>query len=155
MYSYAPYYAFLRVLGCTCFVFYPFVECSKSSFHSIICDFLRYGEGKKRYCCIDPVSHKLYVSCHVFILEHIPFFYILVMFHNVFNNSKLVHIDPLLDDIDSFPTNTSTLVPKHHTSFLLLWLLQLLLRLWIIFPHILLSILVSLLNYQILFILLI
>ena len=117
MYSYAPYYSFLRVLGCTCFVFYPFVECSKSSFHSIICVFLRYGEGKKRYCCIDPVSHKLYVSCHVFILEHIPFFYILVMFHNVSNNSKLVHIDPLLDDIDSFPTNTSTLVPNHHTSF--------------------------------------
>lgn len=40
----------------------------------------------------------------------------LVMFHNVSNNSILVHIDPLLDDTDSFPTNTSTLVPNHHTS---------------------------------------
>ena len=46
------------------------VKHSKLSSHSIIFVFLGYGKSKKMYCCFDPISHKLYVSRHVFFLEH-------------------------------------------------------------------------------------
>ena len=51
------------------------------------------GEGQKRYRCFDPISHKLYVSHHVFFLEHIPFFSIPIESHNAFKY-ELVYIDP-------------------------------------------------------------
>jgi hypothetical protein len=44
------------------------------SSQSVICVFLGYGEGKKKYCRFDLITQKLYMSRHVVFLEHIPFF---------------------------------------------------------------------------------
>ena len=54
------------------------------------------------------VSHKLYVSHHIFFRDHISFFSINV------SKAELVYINPLLDDTNSFPANTSTSVPDRH-----------------------------------------
>jgi len=56
LYGYAPDYSSFRVFYCTCFVLYPHVEHSKLSAQSVICVFLSYGEGKKRYCCFNLVT---------------------------------------------------------------------------------------------------
>ena len=71
---YVPNYFSFRVFGCTCFVFRRHAKRSKLSYRSAICVFLGYGEGKKGYHSFDPITQKLYVSCHVVFLEHIPFF---------------------------------------------------------------------------------
>ena len=79
--------------------------------------FLGYDESQKGYRCFDSISHKLYVSHHVFFFEHILLFFIPVKSHNVFK-SKLVHIDLFLDDINSFHIDTNTLVLlDHHAHF--------------------------------------
>ena len=143
MYSYAPYYSFLRVLGCTCFVFYPFVECSKSSFHSIICVFLRYGEGKKKNVALIQLAINymflvmfsslsiylsfIFLSCFIMSLIILNLFTLILYWMILIVFLQILALWFLIITL----------------LFLLLWLLQLLLRLWIIFPHILLSILVS------------
>ena len=78
--------------------------------------FLGYDESQKGYHCFDSISHKLYVSHPVFFFEHILIFFIPIESHNVFK-SKLVHIDILLDDINSFHIDIDTLVPDHHAHF--------------------------------------
>jgi hypothetical protein len=65
LYGHVPDYFSFRVFCCTCFVLHPYAERSKLSSHSAICVFLGYGEGKKGYCCFDPITHKLYMSRHV------------------------------------------------------------------------------------------
>jgi len=62
LYGYAPDYSFFRVFGCTCFIFFPHVECSKLSSRFAICVFLGYGKGKKKYRCFDSITQKLCVS---------------------------------------------------------------------------------------------
>ena len=62
LYGYVRDYFSFRVSGCTCFVLRPYVEQSKSSSVSAICDILGYGEGKKGYRCFDPITQKLYMS---------------------------------------------------------------------------------------------
>ena len=89
------------------------MQCNKLSTHSIICVFLGYGESQKGYRCFDSISHKLYISCNVYFLKHIPFFSILVESHNV-SKSELVHVDPFLDDINSFLTYINALVLDHY-----------------------------------------
>lgn len=89
------------------------MECSKLYAWFVICIFLEYDEGKKIYHYFDPISHILYVSCYVFFFEYILFFSISNESHNV-SKSKLVHIDPFLDDINSFHVETGTLVLNHH-----------------------------------------
>lgn len=79
----------------------PHAERSKLSSHFVICVFLGYDEDQKRYHCFDPVSYEFYVSCHVFFLEHISFFFIFVESHNVFK-FEFIHINPFLNDTDSF-----------------------------------------------------
>ncbi|KAI5401815.1 hypothetical protein KIW84_066328 [Lathyrus oleraceus] len=92
LYSSITDYASLKVFGSTCFVLRPQVEHSKLSSHSIICVFLGYGHGQKGYHCYDPGTKKLYVSCHVVFLEHIPF-YSLSSDSHVTSSSKLTHIE--------------------------------------------------------------
>ena len=113
LYGYAHDYSSLKIFGCTCFFFHPQVECNKLSTHSIICVFLGYGESQKGYRCFDSISHKLYISRNVYFLKHILFFSILVESHNV-SKSELVHVDPFLDDINSFLTYTNALVLDHY-----------------------------------------
>jgi hypothetical protein len=74
LYWHVPDYSSFRVFGCTYFVLRPHAERSKLSSCSAICVFLGYGEGKKGYRCFDPITHKLYVSCHIVFLEYIPSF---------------------------------------------------------------------------------
>ena len=56
LYGYAPNYFSFRVFSCTCFVFHSYIERSKFSSRSTICVFLGYSEGKKGYCCFDPIT---------------------------------------------------------------------------------------------------
>jgi hypothetical protein len=65
------------------------------SSRSTICVFLGYGEGKRGYCCFNPITHKLYVSCHVVFLEHITFFSIPSTTHNLIR-FDVFHINPFL-----------------------------------------------------------
>jgi hypothetical protein len=97
LYGYVPDYSSFRVFGCTCFVLCPHVERSKLSSRSAICVFLGYGEGKKGYCCFDPITQKLYVSRHVVFLEHIPFFSIPSTTHNP-TTSDIIRINPFSED---------------------------------------------------------
>ena len=113
--------------------------------------FLGYDESQKGYHCFDLISHKLYVSHHVFFFEHILLFFIPIESHNVFK-SKLVHIDILLDDINSFHIDIDTLVPNHHAHFSPHMATLAPLRLRILFPYILFNVFLSLLHYHILFI---
>jgi hypothetical protein len=114
LYGYAPDYSSFRVFYCTCFVLYPHVEHSKLSTQSVICVFLSYGEGKKRYCCFNLVTQKLYVSHHVVFLKHIPFFSITCTTHSL-TKSDLIHIDLFSDNSDSLssqgPSTSDT--PSH------------------------------------------
>jgi len=114
LYGYAPDYSSFRVFYCTCFVLYPHVEHSKLSTQSVICVFLRYSEGKKRYCCFNLVTQKLYVSHHVVFLKHIPFFSITCTTHSL-TKSDLIHIDLFSDNSDSLssqgPSTSDT--PSH------------------------------------------
>jgi histone deacetylase 1/2 len=97
LYGYVPDYSSFRVFGCTCFVLRPHIERSKLSSRFAICVFLGYGEGKKGYCCFDPITQKLYMSRHVVFLEHIPFFSIPSNTHSL-TKTDLIHIDPISED---------------------------------------------------------
>jgi len=65
LYRHVPDYFSFRVFCCICFVLHPYAERGKLSSRSAICVFLGYGEGKKGYCCFDPITHKLYMSRHI------------------------------------------------------------------------------------------
>jgi len=95
LYGYVLDYSSCRVFGCTCFILCPHEECKKLSSRSTIYVFLGYGEGKRGYCCFNPITHKLYVSRHVVFLEHITFFYIPSTTHNLIR-SDIFHINPFL-----------------------------------------------------------
>ncbi|CAL8083072.1 unnamed protein product [Prunus armeniaca] len=96
-----PDYFSLKMFGCTCFVLRPPVEHTKLSACSAMCVFLGRGEGQKGYRCYDPSAQKLYVSRHVFFLEHIPFFSIPTSSPTL-SNSELMYIDPFSPTNDDF-----------------------------------------------------
>jgi hypothetical protein len=56
LYGYVPYYSSSRVF--LLYLFHPssHVESNKLSSRFVICVFLGYGEGKKRYRCFDPIT---------------------------------------------------------------------------------------------------
>jgi hypothetical protein len=95
LYGYALDYSLFRVFSCTCFIFHPYVKHRKLSFRYVICVFLGYGKGKKRYRCFDPITQKLYVSRHVVFLEHIYFFSIPSTTYNL-TRPDLIRIDLFL-----------------------------------------------------------
>ncbi|KAL8097015.1 hypothetical protein AgCh_030193 [Apium graveolens] len=116
LYDEVPDYASLRVFGCTCFVLKPQVERSKLSAKSALYVFLGYDVTHKGYCCFDPVSGKLYVSRHVYFLEHIPFFSVPASSHHM-TQEELIRIDPFDTNIeDASTTNSNTSVPEASTS---------------------------------------
>jgi len=112
LYGHVPDYSSFRVFCCTCFVLRPHAERSKLSSCSAICVFLDYSEGKKRYRCFDPITHKLYVSRHVIFLEHIRFFFIPSTTHNL-TRPDIIRIDLFFEDSN----NISSQVPS--TSYTL------------------------------------
>ena len=89
--------------------------------------------------------------CHVFFIDHIPFFSIPFESHNIFE-SELVHIDNFLDEIDSFLVDTGTLVLDHHASSSFPMVTSTPYETIDPSPYVLLNVFVSLLNYHILFI---
>ena len=66
-----------------------------------------YGEGKKGYRCFDPITQKLYVSCHVIFLEHIPFFFIPSTTHSL-TRSDLIRIDHFSENSNSLSSQVSS-----------------------------------------------
>jgi len=64
LYGYVPDYSSFRVFGCPCLVLHSHAEHSKLSSQSAMCVFLGYMEGRKGYCCFDPITQKLYMSRH-------------------------------------------------------------------------------------------
>ena len=65
-----------------------------------MCIFLSYGKGKKGYRCFDSITQKLYVSHHVVFLEHIPFFSIPSITHDL-TRPDIIRIDLFSEDFDS------------------------------------------------------
>jgi len=102
LYDSIPDYSSMKVFGSTCFVLRPQVECNKLSSRSTVCVFLSYGDGHKGYRCYDSYTRKIYVSRHVVILEHIPFY-------SISSNS---HIDPFGLNDNATPHIDTPLVPR-------------------------------------------
>ena len=100
LYGYVPDFSSLRVFGCTCFIFRPHIERSKLSSQFAICVFLDYSESKKGYRCFDPITQKLYISCHVVFLEHKLFFSIPSTTHSL-TKPDLICINLFSEDSDS------------------------------------------------------
>jgi hypothetical protein len=61
----SPDYTILRTFGCLCYpLLRPYAN-HKLSFGSKPCILLGYATNQKGYCCLDPQSHKIYISRHV------------------------------------------------------------------------------------------
>lgn len=65
-----PQYSYLRVFGCACFPCLRPYNKNKLEFHSKQCVFLRYSLHHQGYRCFDPVTRRIYLSCHIIFNEH-------------------------------------------------------------------------------------
>lgn len=61
----SPDYTFLRTFGCACFPLFRPHTSHKLMFHSKQGIFLGYSSLRKGYRCLDPLTHKVYISRHV------------------------------------------------------------------------------------------
>ncbi|CAN0840831.1 Retrovirus-related Pol polyprotein from transposon TNT 1-94 [Linum grandiflorum] len=66
-----PDYSWLKVFGCTCYVFLPTKERHKLDPKVAKCVFVGYSDRHKGYLCYDIISRRLRISCHVVFLEHV------------------------------------------------------------------------------------
>lgn len=66
----APDYTLLKVFGCMCFPWLCLYTSSKLSPQSQPCCFLGYCPYSKGYRCLNMSSHKIYISCHVTLIEY-------------------------------------------------------------------------------------
>jgi hypothetical protein len=73
LYNKLPNYSSLRVFGCVCFIPLLSHERNKLEPWSQLCCFLGYDISQKGFCCYDPISHRLRISCHVEFWEHQTF----------------------------------------------------------------------------------
>jgi hypothetical protein len=64
LFNKAPDFSQLRVFGCACYPLRPYNR-HKPEFRSKKCIFLGYSSNKKGYRCLDPSSHRVYISRHV------------------------------------------------------------------------------------------
>ena len=103
-----PHYSFLKPFGCACFPHLGAASVDKLSPHSVKCVFLGYAPHYKGYKCLDPISHRVYISHHVRFYEtEFPF-------------QTLTTRAPSLQKAPSFPvqeimslTPTHDVVPLH------------------------------------------
>jgi len=65
----APHYSFLKPFCCTYFPNFVASFANKLQAQSVQCLFLGYVANYKGYRCLDPISGRVYVSCHVRFLE--------------------------------------------------------------------------------------
>ena len=69
-----PDYSTLKVFGCSCYPWLKPYSTSKFDGKSIHCVFLGYSLQHKGYCCLDPLTSRLYISRHVLFNEsNFPF----------------------------------------------------------------------------------
>lgn len=74
MFGKNPNYSSLRIFGCQCFPYLKSQGLNKFSRKTISCVFLGYSPLHKGYRCLDPHTHKVYISRHVVFNESIfPF----------------------------------------------------------------------------------
>lgn len=66
----SPDFDFLKVFGCRCYPWLRPYASHKLAPRSIPCIFLGYHPSYKGYRCLDPITHKVYVSRHVTFDEH-------------------------------------------------------------------------------------
>ena len=71
LFSKPPDYGFLRVFGSQCFPNLTPYTHNKLQPRSIRCVFIGYAPHYKAYKCLDPLTGRIYVSCHVIFHEHI------------------------------------------------------------------------------------
>lgn len=65
LFNKAPNYSQLRVFGCACYLLLCPYNRHKLEFCSKKCIFLGYSSNQKGYQCLDPSSHRVYISRHV------------------------------------------------------------------------------------------
>lgn len=74
LFSTYPNYNHLRVFGCACYPLLRPYATNKLQPRTKQCVFLGYPLGYKGYLYLDPVSERIYISCHVVFDEHVfPF----------------------------------------------------------------------------------
>lgn len=64
-----PYYRKLKGFGCLCYPWLRPYTSSKLQPRSKRCVFLGYSVSQAAYRCIDLVTRRIYVSCHVWFVE--------------------------------------------------------------------------------------
>ncbi|KAI5350539.1 hypothetical protein L3X38_003430 [Prunus dulcis] len=65
LFHHSPDFSFLKVFGCLCYPWLQPYSAHKLDFKSIPCVFLGYSLNHKGYRCLDPITHKIYISRHV------------------------------------------------------------------------------------------
>ncbi|KAI4376250.1 hypothetical protein MLD38_014035 [Melastoma candidum] len=63
--GHTPDYSLLRPFGCLCFPYTGYLTRHKLSVKVVSCVFLGYSDSHKGYRCYDPITERLYISCHV------------------------------------------------------------------------------------------
>ena len=103
-----PNYTKLRVFGCLSYPWLRPYTSYKLDPHSPPCVFIGYSLEHNAYCCFDPVSHKLFVFCHVAFVESEFLFHNLSLKADRVTNTSLSQWS-LLDQPTHFP------IPHTHT----------------------------------------
>ena len=65
LFCHSPDYSSLRVFGCACYPWLRLYVTNKLCLRSTKCIFIRYSPAHKGYCCLDPITGRVYVSRHV------------------------------------------------------------------------------------------
>jgi transposase InsO family protein len=100
LFNRAPDYTSLRSFGCLCFpLLRPYAN-HKLSFRSKPCILLGYAANQKGYRCLEPQSHKIYISRHV------------VFDENVFP-AKGTSLSQGSCQITATPGNSLVMIPSH------------------------------------------
>jgi hypothetical protein len=95
----SPDYTNLRTFGCLCYHLLRPYTTHKLSFRSKPCIFIGYGGNQCGYRCLDPQTHKVYLSRHVFNETQFP--------------AKGMSLSQGSCKITAFPGNSLVMIPSH------------------------------------------
>ncbi|KAM2169392.1 hypothetical protein ACFX1Q_038704 [Malus domestica] len=97
LYHRAPNYELLKVFGCACFPWLKPYSSSKLDPKGRACVFLGYSLNHKGYKCLDPATHRVYISRHV-----------------LFNESSFPfhHFSPITPSASSLPPGPTSPIPS-------------------------------------------
>lgn len=105
LFHHPPSYHILKTFGCACFPLLMDSKISKLQPKSKRCIFIGYAVNYKVYPCQDPITHKIYISCHVLFHEH-KFRYRSL----VGSNSSVPFTSPSVLIVDWSPTNVANVL---------------------------------------------